>query len=52
MKPVKCPAKEDKWDEERKGKVKVKTAVSILRPKILLFAYARTLQGNILRLDQ
>ena len=52
MKPVKCPAKEKKWGEERKGKVQVKTAVSILRPKILLSARARTLQGNILHLDQ
>ena len=52
MKPVECPAKEKKWGEEGKVKVKVKTAVSILRPKSLLSAYARTLQGNILHLDQ
>ena len=40
MKPTKCPAKEKKWGkesekirEERKRKVKVKTAVSLLNPK-------------------
>ena len=39
-----------------KQKVKVKTAVSLLKPKnhlaILLFAHAQTLQANILHLDQ
>ena len=40
MKPTKCPAREKKWGkksekrgEERKWKVKVKTAVSLLNPK-------------------
>ena len=40
MKPTKCPAREKKWGkksekrvEERKRKVKVKTAVSLLNPK-------------------
>ena len=59
MKPTKCPAREKKWGkksekrrEERKRKVKVKTAVSLLNPKILLSAHARTSQANILHLDQ
>ena len=62
MKPTKCPAREKKMSkksekrgEERKGKVKVKTAVSLLNPKtveILLSAYARTSQADILHLDQ
>ena len=54
MKPTKCPAREKKMSkkskkrgEERKGKVKVKTAVSLLNPKT-----ARTLQADILHLDQ
>ena len=61
MKPTKCPAREKKWGkkskkrgEERKRKVKVKTAVS-LNPKkleILLSAHARTSQADILQLDQ
>ena len=62
MKPTKCPAREKKMSkksekrgEERKGKVKVKTAVSLSNPKtfeILLFAHARTSQADILHLDQ
>ena len=62
MKPTKCPAREKKMSkksekrgEERKGKVKVKTAVSLLNPKtveILLSAHARTSQADILHLDQ
>ena len=44
--------KSEKRGEERKGKVKVKTAVSLLNPKILLSAHARTLQADILPLDQ
>ena len=45
--------KSKKRREERKGKVKVKTAVSLLNPKksnleILLSSHARTLQANIL----
>ena len=61
MKPTKCPAREKKMSkksekrgEERKGKVKVKTAVSLLNPKtveILLSAHARTSQADILHLD-
>ena len=57
MKPTKCPAREKKkWGkksekrgEERKRKVKVKTAVSLLNPKtleILLSAHARTSQAD------
>ena len=41
-KPTKCPAREKKWGkkrekrgEERKRKVKVKTAVSLLKPKTI-----------------
>ena len=56
MKPTKCPAREKKWGkksekrrEERKRKVKVKTAVSLLNPKT---AHARTSQADILHLDQ
>ena len=62
MKPTKCPAREKKWGkrsekkrEERKRKVQVKTAVSLLNQKnleILLSAHARTSQANILHLDQ
>ena len=62
MKPTKCPAREKKMSkksekrgEERKGKVKVKTAVSLLNPKtveILLSEHARTSQADILHLDQ
>ena len=62
MKPTRCPArgkkiskKSEKRGEERKGKVKVKSAVSLLNPKtveILLSAHARTSQANILHLDQ
>ena len=47
--------KSQKRGEERKGKVKVKTAVSLLNPKtveILLSAHARTSQADILYLDQ
>ena len=47
--------KSKKRGEERKGKVKVKTAVSLLNPKtveILLSAHARTSQADILHLDQ
>ena len=54
MKPTKCTARE-KRREERKRKVKVKTAVSLLNPKtvkILLSAHARTSQADILHLDQ
>ena len=55
MKPAKCPAREKnearkakkkKIGEERKQKVKVKTAVSLL-----LSAHARTSQADILHLD-
>ena len=61
MKPTKCPAREkknsnksEKRGEERKGKVKVKTAVSLVNPnlEILLSAHAPTLQADILHLDQ
>ena len=61
MKPTKRPAKGKKWGEksekrgeERKLKVKVKTAVSLLNPKTQDFAFcaAWTLQANILHLDQ
>ena len=63
MKPTKCPAREkkkrgnksEKRGEERKRKVKVKTAVSLLNPKtveILLSAHARTSQADTLHLDQ
>ena len=63
MKPTKCPAKEQKWSkksekrrEEKKWKVKVKTAVSLLKPKnyleILLSAHAQTSQANFSHLDQ
>ena len=43
-----------KKGEERERKVKVKTAVSLLNPnlEILLSAHARTLQADILHLDQ
>ena len=49
--------KNEKRGEERKGKIKVKTAVSLLNPKfrnveILLSAHARTSQADILHLDQ
>ena len=46
--------KSEKRGEERKGKVKVKTAVSLLNPKtveILLSAHARTSQADTLHLD-
>ena len=57
MKPTKCPAKEKKWvkksknrGEERKQKVKVKTAVSLLTQKLSWnFAFH---VANILDLDQ
>ena len=62
MKPTKCSAREKKWGkksekrrEERKRKVKVKAAVSLLNPKnleILLSAHARISQADILHLDQ
>ena len=52
MKPTKCSAKE-KRGEERKQKVKLKTAVSLFKLKtylkILLSAHAQT---NILHLDE
>ena len=63
-KSTKCPAREkklgkksEKWGEERKRKVKVKTALSLLNPKTrnletLLSAHARTSQADILHLDQ
>ena len=47
--------KSEKRGEERKGNVKVKTAVSLVNPKtveILLSAHARTSQADILHLDQ
>ena len=44
--------KAKKRGEDKKRKVKVKTAVPLLNPNILLSAHARTLQANILRLDQ
>ena len=46
---------ETRRGEERKRKVKVKTAVSLLNPKtleVLLSAHARTSQADILHLDQ
>ena len=43
--------KAKKRGEDKKRKVKVKTAVPLLNPNILLSAHARTLQANILRLD-
>ena len=63
MKHTKCPAREKKWSkksekgrEERKRKVKGKTAVSLLNPKnylkVLLSAHAWTSQADILHLDQ
>ena len=62
MKPTKCPEidkkrgmKSEKRGEERKQKVKVKTAVSLWNPKILeilLSVLAWTSQANILHLDQ
>ena len=63
MKPTKCPAREKKWGkksekrrEERKRKVKVKTACVTFKPKnyleISLSAHARTSQADILHLDQ
>ena len=62
MKPTKCPAREKKQRgkksekrEERKRKVKVKTALTLLNPKtveIWLSAHARTSQADILHLDQ
>ena len=46
IKPTKCPAKETKWgkkiekrEEERKRKVKVTTAASLLNPRTLNFAF-------------
>ena len=59
MKPTKCPAKEkkvrqEKWKkrrgEERKRKVKVKTAVCTFKPnlKILLSVHSWTSQVNII----
>ena len=58
MKPTKCPAREKKRGkkskkrgEERTRKVKVKTAVSLLTPKVLS-THARTSQADILHLDQ
>ena len=44
--------KAKKRGEEKKRKVKVKTAVSLLNPIFLLSAYARTSKTNILHLDQ
>ena len=44
--------KAKKRGEDKKRKVKVKTAVPLLNPNILLSAHARTLQANILHLDQ
>ena len=44
--------KAKKRGEDKKRKVKVKTAVSLLNPNILLSAHARTLPANILHLDQ
>ena len=47
--------KSEKRREERKRKVKVKTAVSLLNPKtveILLSAHARTSQADIMHVDQ
>ena len=62
MKPTKCPGKEkqmrqEKWKkrEERKWKIRVKTAVSLLNflnLKILLSVHAWTSQANTLHLDQ
>ena len=59
MKPTKCPAKEKKCDKksekggvERKLKLKIKTAVSLLNLESLFFAHAQTSQANILHLDQ
>ena len=48
--------KSEKRREEKKWKVKVKTAVSLLKPKnyleILLSAHAQTSQADVLHLDQ
>ena len=64
MKPTQMPSKKKKWckksekrGEERKQKLKVQIAVSLLNPpqknlKILLSAPAWTSQANILHLDQ
>ena len=59
MKPTICPAREkkegnksEKRGEEKKRKVKVKTAVSLLNLEILLSVHARTSQADILHLDQ
>ena len=57
MKPINAQQEEKKWGkksekrrEERKRKVKVKTAVPLLN--FLLSAHARTSQADILHLDQ
>ena len=59
MKPTKCPAREkkegknsEKRGEEKKRKVKVKTAVSLLNLEILLSGHAWTSQADTLHLDQ
>ena len=58
MKSTKCPAKEkrgeksEKRGEERKRKVNVKTAVSLLNPQTLLSAHTQTSEANILHLDR
>ena len=59
MKPTICPAREkkegnksEKRGEEKKRKVKVKTAVSLLNLEILLSGPAWTSQADALHLDQ
>ena len=63
MKPLKCPAKENKtWQEKRKKKEGEKAknrgqdCCANFKPKnhlkILISAHAQSLQGNILHLDQ
>ena len=59
MKSTKRPATEknearkaEKRGEERKRKAKVKTAVSLLNPKTLLSAHARTSQADVLHLQR
>ena len=63
MKPTKCPAREKKMRQEKrknrggeKGKSKSQDSCVTFKPKnsleILLSAHARTLQADILHLDQ
>ena len=59
MKPTKCPAREKKMRQEKRKKKGGKKAKSksqdccvTFKPKNLLSAHARTLQADILHLDQ